>query len=158
MHAVVEIAGTQFDIKPKDVVKVPLLQANPGDVVEFTNILLAGNETETLVGTPYLNGTVKGTVIEHFKDKKVLIFKKKRRKGYRKFNGHRQQFSRIAITSMELDGVGSFTGDLAEIVPNMQIETKPEKDFLGEIAQTTEEEKSVLQFDDVAVASEDTEE
>ncbi|GAB1370957.1 hypothetical protein MASR1M45_10190 [Candidatus Kapaibacterium sp.] len=103
MLAVVEIAGTQFEVEPNSVYNVPLLDANPGDTVEFTNILLAENSGSTTVGTPYLNGNVTAKVIEHGKGDKVLVFHKKRRKGYRKLNGHRQNFTQIEITNISIN-------------------------------------------------------
>jgi large subunit ribosomal protein L21 len=101
MFAVVEIAGIQFRVEKKEKVRVPLLKGNPGDKVEFTNILLGGKEGQEKVGTPYIEGMVGAKIIEHGKDKKILVFHKKRRKGYRKLNGHRQNFSLIEITDIK---------------------------------------------------------
>jgi len=97
MFAVVEIAGQQFEVRPQEVVNVPLLKGNPGEDVEFTNVLIAGTDDSPKIGTPYIDGSVKATIIEHGKDAKILVFHKKRRKGYRKLNGHRQHFTKIQI-------------------------------------------------------------
>ena len=102
MYAVVEIAGQQFAVEPKKTIKVPLLDSAVGEKVEFTNILLASNNGSVTVGTPYIKGSVTATVEEHGKDKKVLVFKKKRRKGYQKLNGHRQQFTSITINDINI--------------------------------------------------------
>ena len=102
MFAVVEIAAQQFTVRPSDTLTVPLLDAEVGSSVEFGNILLGGEESNVSIGNPYLNGSVKATVIAHGKGDKVLVFKKKRRKGYRKLNGHRQQYSQIQINDIKL--------------------------------------------------------
>ena len=102
MYAVVEISGTQFEIEPDMKLRVPLLNGNPGDEVEFGNILLAKDGGETMVGTPYIDGNVKAKILDHGKDKKVIVFKKKRRKGYRVLKGHRQNFTTIEITDINL--------------------------------------------------------
>lgn len=124
MFAVVEIASTQFEVGPNKVIKVPLLNGNPGDTVSFSNVLIAGSDgKETSVGTPYLEGSVEGTILGHGKDKKVIVFKKKRRKGYRRFNGHRQQFTKIEITGMNISGFDSFKGKaLNEITKDVIVE------------------------------------
>lgn len=103
MFAIVEIAAQQFQVQPSDIVTVPKLAGNIGDEVTFTNILLAGNDSQSVkVGTPALNGSVKAKIVAHGKGEKIIVFKKKRRKGYRKKNGHRQQFTQIEITDIAL--------------------------------------------------------
>jgi large subunit ribosomal protein L21 len=101
MLAVVEIGGMQFEVQPDTVVDVPHLEGNPGDAIEFKNILLGTDNDNTAIGSPYLSGSVKAKIIEHGKGVKVLVFHKKRRKGYRKLNGHRQQYTRIEITDIK---------------------------------------------------------
>ena len=102
MFAVVEIAAQQFTVRPTDTLTVPLLDAEVGSSVEFSNILLGGEESNVTVGNPYLSGKVSATVLAHGKGDKVLVFKKKRRKGYRKLNGHRQQYTQIQINDIKL--------------------------------------------------------
>ena len=102
MYAVVEIAGQQFAVEPKKTIKVPLLDSQVGDKVEFNNILLASNDGKVSVGEPYLKGSVTATVDSHDKDAKVLVFHKKRRKGYQKLNGHRQQYTSITINDIKI--------------------------------------------------------
>jgi large subunit ribosomal protein L21 len=102
MLAVVEIAGQQFEVKTDGVVNVPLIDGNPGDVVEFTNILLTKDEDIIDIGAPYLKGSVKAKIIAHGKDPKVLVFKKKKRKGYRKLRGHRQNYTQIVVTDINM--------------------------------------------------------
>ncbi len=100
MFAIVEISAQQYEVRPDDVLTVPLLSGNSGDSVSFSNILLVNNDGQTSVGTPYISGSVTATILEHGRDEKVLVFKKKRRKGYQKLNGHRQKYTQIKITSI----------------------------------------------------------
>lgn len=100
MLALVEIAGQQFEVSEKAQLNVPHLKANIGDTVEFENILLKNNNGNVELGAPYLKGSVKATVIEHGKNKTVLVFHKKRRKGHRKLNGFRHQYTTVEITSI----------------------------------------------------------
>jgi large subunit ribosomal protein L21 len=102
MFAVVEIAGTQVEVSPNAVLDVPHLQGEPGDKLEFSNILLVAEGENTKVGNPYIEGTVVAEIVEHFRDDKVLVFKKKRRKGYRKLNGHRQGYTKVEIKDINI--------------------------------------------------------
>lgn len=98
MYAIVEIAGQQFKVEQGRKIFVHRLQANEGDKLEFDKVLLIENGGKVSVGSPLLNGAkVNATVVSHLKGDKVIVFKKKRRKGYQKWNGHRQQFSQIMI-------------------------------------------------------------
>jgi large subunit ribosomal protein L21 len=100
MFAVVNIGGFQYRVKPSDVVRVPLLQANVGDEVTLSEILAAGEGANVRIGAPTLSGSVKATVLAHGKAEKVVVFHKKRRKGYRKKNGHRQHYTDIKISNI----------------------------------------------------------
>ena len=128
MFAVVEITGVQFKVHPNEKIQVPLLSGNPGDKVTFDKVMIAGNDDTNKLGTPYISGSVEGTILEHSKDKKILVFHKKRRKGYRKLNGHRQKFTSIEITKMDIDGFDSFV-------------TKSEPVIAKEVEQSVNEEK-----------------
>jgi large subunit ribosomal protein L21 len=98
MYAIVEIAGQQFKIEKGQKIFVHRLNAGEGSKVDFDNVLLTENNGKINVGTPSLPGVkVSATVLNHLKGKKVLVFKKKRRKGYQKKNGHRQFLSYIQI-------------------------------------------------------------
>jgi large subunit ribosomal protein L21 len=79
-----------------------MVDKNIGDAVEFSNILLASDNGNVSVGTPYIKGSVKATVVAHGKGDKVLVFHKKRRKGYQKLNGHRQKFTSITINDINI--------------------------------------------------------
>jgi len=98
MYAIVEIAGQQFKVEKDKYIYTHRLSSEEGDAVEFDNVLLVDNEGSIDVGTPVLSGAkVKGKVLEHVKGDKVIVFKKKRRKGYKVKNGHRQLFSKVLI-------------------------------------------------------------
>ena len=101
MFAIVTIAGQQFKVEKDQEIFVHQLAANEGDSVSFSDVLLLNNDGAVTVGTPTVSGTSVGaTVLGHQKGDKVIIFKKKRRKGYRKKNGHRQSFTKIKIDSI----------------------------------------------------------
>ena len=101
MFAVVDIAGQQFKVSEKIQYYVPKLNEEPEKDVTFTNVLLLSDENGTKVGNPFLKGVeVKAKVIGHLKDNKVIVFKKKRRTGYDKKNGHKQQLTKIEITNI----------------------------------------------------------
>ncbi len=103
MSAVVDIAGTQIKVEKSSILNVPLLAGNPGDTVEFDKILLTEDNGNTTIGAPYLSGKVTAKIIEHGKDDKILVFHKKRRKGFRKLNGHRQRYTQIEVTEISIN-------------------------------------------------------
>jgi large subunit ribosomal protein L21 len=99
MIAVVDILGQQFKVSENTKYYVPRLKEDPESEITFDQVLLLSDGKETKIGSPVVSGAkVTAKVLEHLKDEKVLVFKKKRRKGYRKLNGHRQQLTRIEVT------------------------------------------------------------
>lgn len=101
MFAIVSIAGQQFKVEEGQQIFVHRLAANEGDSVSFDAVHLVENEGKVSLGTPVLRGaSVKASVLGHVKGDKVIVFHKKRRKGYRKKNGHRQSFTKIKIESI----------------------------------------------------------
>ena len=105
MYAIVDIAGQQFKVEPKQKVYVHRLQANEGDVVEFKDVLLYENNGKVQIGAPHVEGAVvSAKVLGNVKGDKVIIFKKRRRKGYRVLNGHRQYFTQIFIQGIAGNG------------------------------------------------------
>lgn len=101
MYAIVEIAGQQFKVKQGDVLYCNRLNGEVESAITFDKVLLIDNEGNTRVGTPVLEGAkVDAKIIEHLKADKVLVFKKKRRKGYQKLNGHRQCLSKVRIENI----------------------------------------------------------
>ncbi len=101
MYAVVNIQGSQFKVEEGQKLYVNRLATETGDPVEFGEVLLVADGDAVSVGMPHLTGaTVRATVVDHLKGDKVIVFKKKRRKGYRVKNGHRQALSQIQIDSI----------------------------------------------------------
>ena len=105
MYAIVEIAGQQFKVERGNKVYVHRLEANEGAKIEFDKVFLLDNGGKISVGNPTVEGAkVAATVISHLKGDKVIIFKKKRRKGYQKWNNHRQSLTQILIQGVLAKG------------------------------------------------------
>ena len=103
MFAIVEIAGQQFKVEKDQRVFVHRLETEEGKKVEFNNVLLVENDGKTTVGAPAISGAfVSAKVERHLKGDKVIVFKKKRRKGYKKKNGHRQYLTELTIEKITL--------------------------------------------------------
>ncbi|MEO1448585.1 MAG: 50S ribosomal protein L21 [Bacteroidota bacterium] len=101
MFAVVNIQGFQFKVEAGQELYVNRLAQEEGAAVEFDQVMLVDNEGAVTVGKPYVDGaTVSAKVEEHVKDDTIIVFHKKRRKGYRKKNGHRQPLSKITIEAI----------------------------------------------------------
>ncbi len=101
MYAIVDIAGQQFKVTKGQQIFVHRLEGEEGSSVSFDKVLLIDNDGKTKVGAPTLTGAnVEVKILEHMKGDKVIIFKKKRRKGYQKSNGHRQYLSKVQIESI----------------------------------------------------------
>jgi large subunit ribosomal protein L21 len=101
MYAVIEIAGNQYKVNPADKLYVPRLNSEVGSSVKFDKVLLVADDKAIKVGSPVVSGaSVEAKVLAHLKDDKVIVFKKKKRKGYRVKRGHRQQYTQIEITSI----------------------------------------------------------
>ena len=102
MYAIVKIAGKQYKVEKDKSIYTNRLSVEEGKEVSFEDILLVDNDGSVSVGAPYISGAkVSGKVVEHLKDDKVIVFKKKRRKGYKKKNGHRQQLSKVLIEDIK---------------------------------------------------------
>lgn len=103
MYAIVDIAGQQMKVQEGQEVFVHRLQAEKGDQVSFDQVMLVDRDGDVSIGTPVLNAAgVTASVVDHVQGDKVIVFKKKRRKGYRVKNGHRQQFTKIKIESISI--------------------------------------------------------
>jgi len=103
MFAIVTIAGQQFKVEEGQEIFVHQLEAEEGDNVSFDQVLLVENDGNVQLGTPILGGaTIGATVLGHQRGDKVIVFKKKRRKGYKKKNGHRQHFTKLKIDSISV--------------------------------------------------------
>ena len=102
MYAIVEIAGLQYKVEKDQQIYVNRLQGSEGDKLSFDRVMLTDDNGNVTVGAPVIEGVaVNATILKHLKGDKVLVFKKKRRKGYQKLNGHRQSLTQISI-----DGFG----------------------------------------------------
>jgi large subunit ribosomal protein L21 len=101
MYAIVDIAGKQFKVAKDQYIYAPKMEGDAGASVSFDKVLLVDNGGSVEVGAPTVKGVkVSGKILEHVKGNKVIIFKKKRRKGYAVKNGHRQQFTKVQIESI----------------------------------------------------------
>jgi large subunit ribosomal protein L21 len=101
MYAIVDIAGKQFKVAKDQYIYAPKMEGEAGSNVTFDKVLLIDNDGSVDVGAPTVNGVkVSGKILEHVKGNKVIIFKKKRRKGYAVKNGHRQQFTKVQIENI----------------------------------------------------------
>lgn len=102
MYAIVDIAGQQFKVEKDQQLFVHRLSSDEGASVSFDQVLLVDNGGKVQVGAPTVSGaSVSAKVLSHLKGDKVIVFKKKRRKGYQKSNGHRQQFTKIQIEGIK---------------------------------------------------------
>jgi large subunit ribosomal protein L21 len=98
MYAIVDISGKQFKVTQDQFVYAPLMEGEEGASVEFDKVLLLDNDGKVEVGAPLVKGAkISGKILGHVKGDKVIVFKKKRRKGYKVKNGHRQDFTKILI-------------------------------------------------------------
>ena len=101
MYAVIETGGKQYRVQEGDVITVEKLNVEAGDVVKFDKVLVLGEGKDVKVGTPYIDAAaVTGTVVENGKGQKVIIFKYKAKKDYRKKQGHRQPYTMVKIESL----------------------------------------------------------
>ena len=101
MYAIVDIAGKQFKVAKDQYIYAPKLDGENGSAVSFDQVLLVDNGGSIEIGAPTVKGVkVSGKILEHVKGDKVIVFKKKRRKGYAKRNGHREQFTKVQIESI----------------------------------------------------------
>jgi large subunit ribosomal protein L21 len=131
MYAIVEIAGQQFKVEEGKKIFVHHMDAAEGVNVEFEKVLLTENEGVVNVGEPFVeNAVVGGKVLAHVRGDKVIIFKKKRRKGYQKRTGHRQDFTQVEILSIGPKGA-----------PRKQAATKAvKKEPVAPVAEEVKEE------------------
>ena len=101
MYAIVDIAGKQFKVAKDQYIYAPKIDGETGSSISFDKVLLIDDGSGIQIGAPTVSGvTVSGKILEHVKGDKVIVFKKKRRKGYVVKNGHRQQFTKVQIESI----------------------------------------------------------
>ncbi|MDX1407568.1 MAG: 50S ribosomal protein L21 [Saprospiraceae bacterium] len=102
MYAIVDIKGQQVKVQEGAELFVNRIDASAGEKIAFDKVLLVDQGDNVQIGTPHLKSTVNVTVLEHVKGDKVLVFKRKRRKGYKVKNGHRQQYTKIKVDAISL--------------------------------------------------------
>jgi large subunit ribosomal protein L21 len=108
MYAIVDIAGKQFKVKKDQFVYAPSMEGEEGASVEFDRVLLIDGDQGVHVGTPVVSGAkVTGKILDHGRGDKVIVFKKKRRKGYKKTQGHRQNYTKVLIEDILASGQGA---------------------------------------------------
>lgn len=129
MYAVIETGGKQYRVQEGDVITVEKLKAEPGEVVALDKVLVLSNENGVSVGAPYLDASVTATVVENGKGQKVIIFKYKAKKDYRKKQGHRQPYTMLKIESL--------TGEAPK-------QAAPVKEAAEDVAETAEGKKPAL--------------
>jgi large subunit ribosomal protein L21 len=147
MYAIVEIAGQQFKVVKDQKVFVHRLATEEGKTVSFDNVLLIGDGNNITLGAPAIDGAQVGAkVLKHLQGDKVIVFKKKRRKGYRKKNGHRQALSEIVIESIVASGAKKAAPAKAE---KKAAPVKEAKTETKAVAPKTETKKSTAKADDL---------
>ena len=103
MYAIVNIAGKQYKVAEGDKLQVARLSSKVGDKVKFENVLLTDDGKNIKIGKPAVKGVVvSAEILEHGRQRKILVYKKKRRKGYQRKNGHRQDYSSIKVNSIKV--------------------------------------------------------
>ncbi|MGM0419554.1 MAG: 50S ribosomal protein L21 [Bacillota bacterium] len=103
MYAIIKTGGKQYRVNEGDILKIEKLDTPEGEEINFDRVLAVSDEEGLKVGQPFLDGaSVKGTILEHGKNKKVKVFKYKPKRRYRKKTGHRQPFTRVKIDSISL--------------------------------------------------------
>ena len=103
MYAIIEACGKQYKVEEKDVVFFEKLDAEEGKKVTFDKVILVSNDKKIEVGAPYVKGIkVEGKVVSHGKGKKILVYKYKAKKNYRRTQGHRQPYTKVEITKIKM--------------------------------------------------------
>jgi large subunit ribosomal protein L21 len=103
MYAIIRTGGKQFRAEPGRILRIPSLDVEPGQTVTFDEVLLGASDSDVKVGTPLVNGAaVTAEIVKHGKGEKIIIFKHKRRKNYRRKQGHRQKFTEVRINEISL--------------------------------------------------------
>jgi large subunit ribosomal protein L21 len=148
MFAVIKTGGKQYRVEQGDVLEIEKLDIEAGKSVTFSEVLLVENNGKTMIGTPYVDkAQVKAVVLESFKDEKVIVFKKKRRKQYKKKTGHRQQLTRIKIEEILAGGKV-----VAKVKPVEKPKPKVEKEKPAEPKPKIEKETPAEAKEKVKVA------
>jgi large subunit ribosomal protein L21 len=125
MFAVIRTGGKQYRVAPNDIIEIERIAGEPGDIVELGEVLLLGGDSPQ-TGSPTVAGAlVAAELVEHIRGEKIIVFKKKRRKNYRRKNGHRQSLTMLRITEILTDGKKPAETKVARPEPKAKVE-KPE--------------------------------
>ena len=128
MYAIVNISGKQFKATEGARVRIPKQTGDAGATLTFDNVLLFHDGTNAQIGTPTVSGaSVTATVVDHGRERKILIYKKKRRKGYQRKNGHRQWYTEIEIQKIKASAVKKSKAAPKKAKPKVK-ETAPDKE------------------------------
>ncbi|MBY0450247.1 MAG: 50S ribosomal protein L21 [Cyanobacteria bacterium] len=163
MYAVVDINGKQYPIQEGRYLDVDRLNKEPNEKFDVSSVLLVAAGEHSLVGAPYIAGaTATATVVKHLRGPKLLVYKMRCKKGYRRKNGHRQEFTRIMIDSLNFPGKANVAVDVfpeakprpaAKSVPTKGAEAKPAK---AAAVEAVTEEKPVAKKKPAATAAKKT--
>jgi large subunit ribosomal protein L21 len=125
MFAVIRTGGKQYRVAPNDIIEIERIAGEPGDIVELGEVLLLGGDSPQ-TGSPTIAGAlVAAELVDHIRGDKIIVFKKKRRKNYRRKNGHRQLLTMLRITEILTDGNKPSATKVARPEPKAKVE-KPE--------------------------------
>ena len=137
MYAIIETGGKQYRVQEGDVITVEKLNAAVGETVCFDHVLVLGEGEGIQVGTPYVGTAVEGKVVEEGKGKKVIIFKYKAKKDYRKKQGHRQPYTMVEITGLGVDSKAPKAEEVkAEEAKEIKVSASMKKDELIAVAKS----------------------
>jgi large subunit ribosomal protein L21 len=143
MFAVIRTGGKQYRVATDDVISVEKLTGEPGETIEFAEVLMIGEGAEVTTGTPLLTGaSVAATVVEQKRAPKIIVFKKKRRKNYRRKKGHRQHHTVLRITEIRGAGGPQHEEEVASVPePEQEVAGAPQPE--AEVASIPEPEQEV---------------
>ena len=142
MYAIIRTGGKQYKVQAGDIIRVEKLENKLGSEMDITEVLLIGGDAPS-VGAPLVKGAkVTVVVTKQTKDRKVIIFKKKRRQGYRKFKTHRQPFTELFIKAISMDGKTTKADDQAKVID-------VDQNRLDKIAARTTEKQAALENKEV---------
>ncbi len=144
MFAVIKTGGKQYRVAPDDVIRIERIAGEAGDDVAFDNVLMLDADGNTIVGAPLVDGAkVTGTLVEQARGEKIIVFKKKRRKNYRRKNGHRQELSVVRITDIAGPGAKKKAAPKAKAKPKAETKTETKtEDKTADTAADTPVESS----------------
>jgi large subunit ribosomal protein L21 len=130
MYAVISTGGKQYKVAANDVISVEKLPGAAGETIGFDDVLMVGDGAETTIGTPHVDGArVEATILEQGRGPKIIVFKKQRRKNYRRTQGHRQDLTVLRITDIQATGAKAAKAAAAPVeaapAPETEAEAKP---------------------------------